>query len=711
MTATFFPGAAALLRLLAVAAAVALALPLLAVPVQSQPELPRADVTLVRQSLFVSDRDRMNLEFRVTNTSSESLENLAVHVALYDRVTSRSELHESFDGVTGLEVGVLLKDYPKLSIPAGDTARVELTEPIDSFAALTPGADNGVYPMTISLLDDSELPLDALTTQLIYYGARPETTLNMVLLVPIVELASRRSDGVFRPIGEVIPLESALGPQGWLAGVTSALGEAVDSGLQVGVAAGPRTVEEIADISDGYRRSVGDEEETVEANSSVSQNAREILGALSELAQEEGVQLVSTPFSFADLPAMVTHFTPELLVDHLPAQLSHGEVVVENQLNFDIGHEWLLSPGERVDRPTLDALRGLGAAAFTFFSPRSLVSLPVEKAGCPEASPTFACPISVRTAAGTTRGYVADAELQERLFDLQKNQDASLALQRFFAETALIREELPAIGGRVIHALVPSTWRPVPTLATRLFRGLADAPWMSTTTPRDGLESLTPPVERQVIEATDLGTMPDPFYFSEIARAHEVVESLAEMRPPALTIQRIRRDLLVAESRSWFLDPGVVSVGASYATGARLQAQSQIDQVHIGGNNVITLTSRNGTLQLTIFNETDYPVTLRLGLESQDLRVEELPPQEFAPGTTPVEIDVTAESSGIFPVQVSLKTAGGVLVAGPKTVSVRSTELNEIALVITLGAFGFLILFYVVKGLRRRRTAQETAAG
>ncbi|HZA19378.1 MAG TPA: hypothetical protein VE889_00875, partial [Actinomycetota bacterium] len=47
----------------------------------------------------------------------------------------------------------------------------------------------------------------------------------------------------------------------------------------------------------------------------------------------------------------------------------------------------------------------------------------------------------------------------------------------------------------------------------------------------------------------------------------------------------------------------------------------------------------------------------------------------------------------------------GLDIGAPVTLTVRSTEFNEIALGLTFGALAFLILFYVVRGLRNRREA------
>jgi hypothetical protein len=71
-------------------------------------------------------------------------------------------------------------------------------------------------------------------------------------------------------------------------------------------------------------------------------------------------------------------------------------------------------------------------------------------------------------------------------------------------------------------------------------------------------------------------------------------------------------------------------------------------------------------------------------------------------------VDVAAQSSGIFPLVVTVETPDGTFITD-KTIEVRSTEFNEIALGLTFGALAFLILFYITRAIRGRRSRVEPA--
>ena len=65
---------------------------------------------------------------------------------------------------------------------------------------------------------------------------------------------------------------------------------------------------------------------------------------------------------------------------------------------------------------------------------------------------------------------------------------------------------------------------------------------------------------------------------------------------------------------------------------------------------------------------------------------------------------------GIFTVNVSVTTPNGFPIAD-KRIEIRSTEFNEVALGITLGALAFLILFYVTRVVRRHRHGEDQSSG
>lgn len=272
----------------------------------------------------------------------------------------------------------------------------------------------------------------------------------------------------------------------------------------------------------------------------------------------------------------------------------------------------------------------------------------------------------------------------------------------------MIREESPANGARVIALTIPETWHPSPLLAEIVFGGLARAPWMRTVTPGESLEVVAP-------RARSLEPLPEPpagqpsiDFFENATSAEEDVRQYASLGPPEDITQRLSRNLLVSHSRSLWGDPRA----ADYITRTRAEVNRELAKIRIIGPDEITLTSQRGQVQFVIINSTGYPITVDVELGPERLELEDVGPQTISGEQERLTFDVMTDASGIFPVTAQLLTPDGAEITQATPITVRSTQFNEIALGITFGALAFLILFYVVRGARRRRArrARESTA-
>jgi hypothetical protein len=698
------------------------AIPLLVAGLLAIPPIPPARaqegvyaLTLVGQPPWHGADDGLGIKVKVTNLSEADLDGFRLQISSYERVTSRSALEESFDGDPFGSPTVVTFEELDLTIPAGDSRTVTLTTPLTDLPTLATG-EGGVYPLGIDLADTNGTLLGAsVVTQLVYYPGEPlEVSLNTVLVAPLNDVATRGPDGVFAPVEDgTIPLEDALGDEGWLTGTLDAMTRTAGPRMHFALAPTPRLVEEIADMADGYtRRTPAGEDEEVPRDAPPAQAAADALDQLTELLDTRGVQPLLVPYSFPDLPALA-HIETRTGPGPLARQLTVAEEVVGalDLTKRGFTRRWVFPPAGRMDGRALSELRSLSAetGTRTFFSAESLVQ-PGDPAlaGCPEASPTFACPVSV---AGT-QGYQADHGLQERFIALAQPGEDRLDLQRLLAETAMIREELPGRGDRVIQATMPSLWHPRPRLARLLFRSLARAPWLRTLTPNQGLHLSAPPVIREPVGLIpDLPRAPDQSHFDRLAAAEELVEDFRDVGAPEPLVTRLARNILVAYGRAWWTDAALFEVGESFAEDARAEAEEHLGRITLRAAPEITMTSRSTDVQFLVANENPYPVRLDVGLESPNLRVDDLRiPSEFPPeATTPVQASVAAQTSGIFQVSLTATTPTGFEI-DELVISVRSTELNQVALGLTLGALAFLVSFYVYRGIRRRRGRRGAGA-
>ncbi|HEU4488959.1 MAG TPA: hypothetical protein VFS38_06690, partial [Actinomycetota bacterium] len=181
--------------------------------------------------------------------------------------------------------------------------------------------------------------------------------------------------------------------------------------------------------------------------------------------------------------------------------------------------------------------------------------------------------------------------------------------------------------------------------------------------------------------------------------------------PPRPILDRLQKSVLVAQSRSWWTKAGAGRLnGEDFSADTSSTVQAELAKIGFIGKDEIVLSSREAPIQLVVSNDTDYPVTLTIDLLSDRL---DFAQRRFnarvAPGTRSLEIDAVSETSGAFPLVARIVTPEGYPIAD-KRLTVRSTELNVIAVGITVGAFLFLIVFYTVRALRPKREGEPAAA-
>jgi Family of unknown function (DUF6049) len=668
-------------------------------PVARAQETDPGEVTLelVDQPVSYDTDSNLNIKVRVSNDSTETLEGFALNLGRESRLTSRSDLQSSFESPPGLAIEAITRVIEQ-DVPPDEDRVVTLD---DAVTEVLTGEEAGIYPASINLLrEDDATPLDSLTTHLMYYPDGAESQLHFVVAVPLNDVPARGPDGGFVVDAEVDrpTIEEAVAGRGWL---TRTLTELDRRGgkLRLGVAPTPRLVEEIADMSDGYRR--GDEQ--VSEDSPEARGAAEALEQLRQVLSTDGVQPLLVPYANPDLPSMAANGAS----GHVATQITLGETILSDILEVEVDRSWLFPPGERIDADSLELMKlTSNVGEKTFFSDSSLVDVANPLlAGCPIEGLTAACPVSVSTQAGETLGYQSDTGLQDRLTEMVREDDDRLNLQRFFAETAMIREEQPSRTDRIVQVTLPSLWHPNPALIRTLYKGLASAPWLNTVTPEEGLALEIDRIDRRIED--DAGEVPheiDAFGYSAIEEAESTIESFNSVGPPAAMYQRLLRNSLVAESRNWWGNEELAARGLAYARASAREARSELDKISIEVSDRITLTSRAEDIPVRVLNDAGYPVKVRFQLDSPQLRFEDEQVQTFESGRTPLTIPVRADTSGFFPVTMALITPDGSEVIAESEPTVRSTEFNNVALTITMGALFFLIAFYLWRWYRRRNS-------
>lgn len=677
---------------------------LVVVPVpQAAAQEGLAEIELLAQPVWHGAADNLNIKLRISNVSDSELAGFNVVIGSSYRVTTRSDLQRIFDPAAFESVSSLPLPlaFPDLTLAPDESREIVVRNPVSDLALISAG-EPGVYPVKITLQDSAGVSLDSIATQVLFYPDRPDTRLGIVPLIVLNESPARSPDGTFAPDVEGgYPLEEAVADDGWLSVAVNAL---VDHGFRGGFAPTPRLLEELDDMANGYHRISGDSVQRVTADSPPARRADELLARLRTGLESRALQPVNVPYSAPDLPAIAP------LNDAIADQLAVGSAAFAEVLGEDTGagRAWAYGPSGRLDAEALEQISGAGVE-HTFFSAVSLEPPPdPEAAGCPEPAYSFACPVEVATEfGGSLTGYGLDPFIQDHLGEMERSGSPAVALQRFFAETAMIREELPGTPDRVIAAALPIE-SSTSAVSSKLITAVARAPWLETVSPSEGL-TVADPIRKEIVPSLpNPSEAPAESYFEMTQAASETVAQFGSVQPPVDLHRRLGRNVLVAQSRELWTD---LPRGASYARESVDEVESELQQIRVVGPDQITLTSKRGEFQFIVVNDTGYDVTVDVALISQDLNLPDSGLREVPPGQNAVTVDVITEASGIFPLTVQLRTPDGLEISEAKPITVRSTEFNEIALAITFGALAFVIIFYFVRGMRRKRNRREPRAG
>lgn len=674
---------------------------------------------LLRQPVWHDPGDDFNLKVRITNETGEALVGYGIVVGIYYRVLNRSELHSRFDLTSFDAPGSFPIEYDD-SLEPGESVVKTIHDPVSESPVLGAATKNGVYPLKLSVVDSFGTPLGSVSTQLLYYPSPPDPpnlAMNATFVLPVNDFPARAPSGVFTPAEDgTYPLEIAIADGGWLFETFATLRaeleravtreppgrrgkQTIPPNLRLAIVPGARLVEELDDMATGYLKEVDGEVERIEEDDPSAQAARDMLDAMKEVLSSPSVQAVAAPYSFADLPSLAPY---PLEIAH---QLAEADAIYKSVLDVPFNRDWIYAPGGRLDSRSLEELWLGSSPGHTFLEPESLVPPEdIDLSGCPSPQLSTTCPVEVPVGTEFLTGYALDPGVQERITEMTRVAATRSDMQRLFAETSMIREEAPSLGDRIIQVIVPAGWVPTPGTFRTFLGGLAKAPWLEMMTPDEGLAAAGDLAPRAIVaEASHHPKQPEPAYFEKVLASERTVASFATIDPPLNTLTRLRRNVLEAFGSVWWGDRA--STGLGYATSSVDEIRGELDKIGVDGADT-TLSSRKGSIQFVVHNDTGYEVNIGIELTGNIVVDDSELELALPSGQQTVAIDVTALTSGIFGLDVQLLTPdGGLAITEPKTITIRSTEYNRIALGITFGALAFLVLFYVVRGIRRRRRA------
>jgi hypothetical protein len=360
----------------------------------------------------------------------------------------------------------------------------------------------------------------------------------------------------------------------------------------------------------------------------------------------------------------------EGLGDEIAAQAELGRRTLTSVLGSPGTDTWLVDGP--IDVASVDALRTAGAAHLVL--PSAAL-----------ASGGTSAPVLLPSASGV------NAVATDGLFDLtgEPPADPVLAAYQLLGRLAAVGSITPGSAGVVVRvnpsavssrelATVldqldqPSTYL-IPTTVSELFR---DVP---TTT--DPVATLNP------VLTTDLGTYPD-----QLRQVEQLLGSYGSMLPePAAAVEEFERPLARSADRRRPVGERVAMVDD-----VRSSLQARFDAITVPERDRVTLGARDARFPLVITSTLDEPVKVVITMEASDRlsfprnSIETTLQDE----RTTVQIPVRTRATGDTPLRITVRTPDGQVIIDESQYTVRSTAVSGVGLLLTVGAGGFLALWW-----------------
>lgn len=633
----------------------------------------QAQVELLSQTTWVRLGGVFTLDLGiVTPHPSSDL----VQVAAYPAVSTRSGFEVAASGTEPSPAG-WYDVQPVDSLPRAAGGRgVAVHIPVDSNGS-APAGEKGfvpgsgeVYPLEVQLFDAKGVPL-----------GKPFTTF-LVVAPRSGQVAQRLAVATVVPLGSPAPL------------LDHRLGLVPTGGSSIAA------IEAALEGTPGAPVSLEVDPEALAALEAGSAGQRRVVAEVGTLAAG-GDQLLPAPY----VPVRYVRLQASGLGGQVVPQISAGASALRGSVGHaPSGQTWAVD--QALDGATLDTLERSGL--------RRLVVPASDLSGLPSADTvlTYGRPTPLAGGSDPAVVWSADGPLSARLGDRRA---PVLAAEQDLAELVVTQLEAPNLSRGVV--LLAPDGVSTGLLAT-LTAGLAANPYLQPVTldrlfQRVPVASGAPP--RYLVVPKAAGVLGDQPNIVELSSELGSFRRLAPSQTALYTA--VRRVLLIAESDR--LAGG--GYGRSLLSRAAGLIRSWEDRVSLPAPASITLTSRSGSLPVTIRSvpHTRVNVTLELTAPKLAFRVphgdgghcrttyqSETCELSVDGALTTFRIPVVSRTSGVFALAVDLDTPGGSVVLAADRDTVRSTAVSWVGLVLMVVA-GLSLLLWWVNNIRHGRRARR----
>jgi len=659
--------------------------------------IPHGVITLTSQNAWVQSSNvpvRLGLSVR----SPVAVKDLLVTVALYTEpdqsaLTSRDEFDATLTGqLAGLNQ-LAVKTFSLRSIrQARGSLRfyVAASELSDRVPANVPaesvfhlpcppryGGCGGVYPLQVSLVDvlsRQPVTIDSFTTY--------------VVVVPSTVASQKRLRFSFvLPVGASVALSATGSPS-----VPAATLAAVETIAR-------------AETSSSVPLSVDLYGQTLLALA----GNKKLLKLVTKVAYGGHDSLIGGPFSDID----PTQLVRAGLERELASQIEDGNAVFEKVLHtFGASHIFVATTPVGPGGLAALAADGIG---YIVVLQSNLESATTRQPSVVQWPYTLSAPFFIP--GSIVEGLQADPGLAAHLTGAGS---PALRAQQLLADLAEIYFDSPDYPmARGVALVAPNSWVPQPEFLSDVLRGLKSSPIVTTlplrrlfSTVRRGNCQLPPVVVNGCSAAVRALASPalasgGSVTSGQLQAARTQLAELSSIIPTgAGMIHGLEDAMLLAETTG--LSP---SLRQAYLSAPRVTMLRLGSQLGLPAGRTVTVTSASARFPIAITSSSRTPIHAILVVSGQDLSSSPEIAVVLKRGTTSLIVRVHTRTSGDSSMQLQLLSPVGHLQLARVELTIRSTAISNVAIALTIGAVGFLFLWWFRSASRRHRRRAKHVSG
>jgi hypothetical protein len=653
-----------------------------------EPDEPTAVIRLLSQTPWTTTEEPMlRLTARVRNDGDVTIASPVIGWAIGPRVTSRLQYE------TALQQGPAFAasaDTVPLSGPLSPGESTEVVIPID--VSEIPGSvdpeESGVYPLQLALRsEDVDHEIAVLTTVAIHITQPPQRRILFSWWTEIASPVAFGPDGTLVDIGFEAILEAGGGIVAQIRAIADLLAQP-RSRAAFDLIVSPAALDQLRQAADGYERSDG---QVVAESEVVPRISAETLDRLRAIVSSPRVRVHAMPFAAPRLPALLSSG----LRTHLEDQWRLGDETFQRILEERPDPTVARPPGLSFDQDSVDVLSARGVS--TILGAADSVDRPPQPN---DFAPPPAAALS--TTSGVNVNLVLpDPGTQALLSDPQLLADPVLAAQAVLGELATIWREQPVPKGDVVRGLALDLPPDLPTaIWGEAMERLSDAPFLEPVHAEELPFGVEPEPDSAALEASATGGFSGGYADDLAATGRRLAAFASILEEPADEADRLRRDMLYAEASQYIDNEGS---GRVWVLAVNDVIDRTISRLAPDTSRVLTFTSRSGTIPLRMGDPGGRVLNVKVQLASG--RVEFLDNNErtvrLDQADEVITFQVEVKAAGPSQIVVSVVAPNGMVLTRHELL-VRSTAVNPIALIITIGA-GLILVGLWSRRLFRRR--------